>query len=481
MKILYVASEALPYASTGGLADVVGSLPIAVKRILGEDGDVRVVLPLYGVVKQKFASEMKLVKETEVTLSWRRQYCGIYEAERSGVKFCFIDNEYYFKRTSLYGSFDDGERFAFFGKAVLELMSVLDFWPDILHANDWQSAPAVIYLKRKLGLAPSSADVKVLYTIHNIAYQGIYDFSILGDVFEMAQWDRPVVEYDGCINLTKGAIVCSDRISTVSPRYAKEIMTDYYSSGLTKILQMYEYKLSGIINGIDVEYYNPESDPEIPANYKAGDLRGKAVCKKELQLRAGIPENRDVPIIAMVSRLASHKGFDLVQRVLEDILIHDDVQIVLLGTGEHELEDFFTSMARKYPEKMSAMIEYNKTLSKLIYAGSDLFLMPSRSEPCGLSQMIASRYGTVPIVRETGGLADTIHPYVSFTGEGNGFTFANYNAGDMLHVIREALAVYRERDRWNSLVKTVMSVDFSWNASAHEYLNLYRFMLSGTR
>lgn len=478
MKILYVASEALPFASTGGLADVLGSLPIAVKSALGKGSDVRVVIPMYPSIKEKYQQELTLIRETNVRLAWRNQYCGIWSTEREGVTFYFLDNEYYFKRKALYGSFDDGERFAFFGKAVLELISVTGFYPDILHANDWQSAPAVIYLKRKLGLDSGYSDIKVLYTIHNIDYQGIYNFSILGDVFELAEWDRSVVEYNESINLTKGAIVCADRVSTVSPRYASEIMTEFYSSGLSHILNMYSAKLSGIINGIDVKYYNSETDPEIAANFTAENLSGKVQDKLDLQRACGFREDPDVPLIAMVSRLASHKGFDLVRHIIEEFVLQNDVQFALLGTGEYELEDFFGALANKYPEKVCAKLEYNKSLSKKFYAGADMFLMPSKSEPCGLAQMIASRYGTVPIVRETGGLYDTIKGYNRYTGEGNGFSFANYNAHEMKHILEEALQLYRNKEAWNGLVKNVMAVDFSWNSSAEKYISLYTSMMN---
>ena len=477
MKILYVASEALPFASTGGLADVVGSLPAAVRRALGGEADVRVVIPMYPSVKTKFSDVLKLEKETTVRLAWRNQYCGICSTVRDGVTFYFIDNEYYFKRKTLYGSFDDGERFAYFGKAVLELISVLGFYPDILHANDWQSALTVIYLKRKLGLEPGFADIRTLYTIHNIDYQGIYDFSILGDVFELAEWDRPIVEYNGMVNLTKGAIVCADRVSTVSPRYAAEIMTEYYSSGLNHVLCQYSGKLSGIINGIDTEYYNSETDPEIAANFSADDLSGKRTDKLDLQSVCGFAPDPDVPLVAMVSRLASHKGFDLVRYILEEFISKNDVQFALLGTGEYDLEDYFGDLARRYPGKVCARLEYNKALSKKFYAGADMFLMPSKSEPCGLAQMIASRYGTVPVVRETGGLFDTIKPYNEYTGAGNGFSFTNYNAHEMMHVLEYALGLYRQKEKWTALVKNVMSVDFSWNASAEKYIQLYRSML----
>lgn len=474
MKILYAASEALPFASTGGLADVVGSLPGAVKKELGEGADVRVVIPLYPVIRQKFAEEIELICEMNVKLAWRNQYCGIWQTERDGVVFYFIDNEYYFSRATLYGCFDDAERFAYFSKAILELMAAVEFYPDVLHANDWQTAPAVIYLKRKYGHLEAYQHIRTLFTIHNIDYQGIYDFTILGDIFELAEWDRNIVEYNGCINLLKGAIVCADQVSTVSGRYADEILTEYYASGLHHILRANEDKLCGIVNGIDVDYYNAEKDPEIAANFTVDDLSGKAECKAALEEICGFAHDESAPIVAMVSRLASHKGFDLVTRVIDELLQETNVRFALLGTGEAALEEFFTHLAERFPGRACVKLEYNKSLSKAFYAGADMFLMPSKSEPCGLAQMIASQYGTVPIVRETGGLYDTIHPYDAETGEGNGFTFANYNAHDMKYVVEMAAELFTAApEKWLDLVKNVMKVDFSWSVSAKKYIAIY--------
>lgn len=478
MKLLYVSSEAFPFAATGGLGDVLGSLPPAVCDLLGAGGDVRVVLPLYPIIRQKFSAEIRLEKEIVVPLAWRQQYCGIWSAEYKGVKFYFLDNEYYFKRSSFYGSYDDGERFAFFGKAVMEMMRAIAFYPNILHANDWQSALSVIYLKRKYALLPGYGDIRTLYTIHNIEYQGIYDFSILGDVFDLSEEDRWVVEHNGAINLTKGAITVADRVSTVSETYARELMTPEYAHGLDGVLRDAAQKLCGIVNGIDTAYYDPENDPALPYSYNAATLTGKEKNKAALQKMCGFDVKKDIPLIAMVSRLASHKGFDLVCRVLEEMLCCDSMQFVLLGTGEPLLEDFFREMTARYPQKMHAVLKFDKDLSKQIYAGADIFLMPSRSEPCGLSQMIASRYGAVPVVRETGGLYDTIHPYIAEDGSGNGFTFASYNAHDMMYVLRQAEALYADRRSWRKLMRRAMRTDFSWSASAQRYLTLYRFILT---
>ena len=470
-KILFVGSEAVPFASTGGLGDVLGSLPAALKRE-DKDTDVRVVIPMYQSISEKYKEKSKLISEFTVQLSWRRQYCGVWEYKLGDVTYYFIDNEYYFKRPSLYGSFDDGERYAFFCKAVMDMMPQIGFIPDILHCHDWQSALCVIYQKRKYCYDDRYSQIKTVYTIHNIGYQGIYSFDILGDVFGLDSWDRYVVEYDGCINLTKGAIVCCDKLTTVSPNYANEIQTEYFSCGLYHIIRMYSSKVCGIINGIDTDYYNPATDHEIVKNFDLLTIGDKAVNKAALQRELGLPEKKDVPIVAMVSRLASHKGFDLVRRVADEIMSLD-LQFVLLGTGECELEDFFADLSRRYPEKCAVRLTFDKNFAKQIYASSDIFLMPSKSEPCGLAQMIASRYGTVPIVRETGGLYDTIKAYNTTEQTGNGITFRTYNAHDMLDAIRRAISFYNDKPEWKILVSNAMKMDFSWSASAKRYLEMY--------
>ncbi len=471
MKILFVGAEAVPYISTGGLGDVLGSLPQALAKKKGND--VRVVLPLYKKTKEKFGEKLEFVDKTTVALAWRNQYCGIYKIENNGVIYYFIDNEYYFKRESIYGDFDDAERFAFFSKAVLDIMPVIDFYPDILNANDWQSAMSVIYLKRKYNLKPYYRDIKTVYTIHNIDYQGIYSMAILGDVFGLDGFgDKETVEYNGCINLTKGALVCTDRISTVSQRYADEIKTEFYASGLHYVLNLYSHKLSGIVNGIDVDYYNPAKDEVIASKFTSKDLTGKAKCKSTLQEMCGLEQNPNIPVVAMISRLASHKGFDLVKFILPEML-NLGIQFVLLGTGESELEEYFKTIQYRYPDKVKIFLEFNKDLSKKIYAGSDIFLMPSKSEPCGLSQMISSRYGSIPVVRETGGLYDTIKPYNNYTEAGNGFTFANYNAHEMKDALARAVDLFADNEKWTKLTKKVMEMDFSWDASAKQYMKLY--------
>ena len=353
------------------------------------------------------------------------------------------------------------------------MMPKIGFFPDVLHAHDWQSALSIIYLRTKYNWMQEYRGIKTVYTIHNIDYQGIYDMSILGDVFGLSDYEHSLVEYNGMINLTKGAIVCCDRLSTVSSRYAEEIQMDYFASGLQHILRMYSGKVMGIVNGIDVDYYNAETDPVIKQNFTVDTVdEGKAANKAELQKVFGLPESPSTPVIAMVSRLASHKGFDLVKYAIERLLVRD-VQFVLLGTGETELENFFEGLQQRYPEKVSILLAYNKDVSKQIYAGADIFLMPSKSEPCGLAQMIASRYGTVPIVREVGGLYDTIHPYDPTTGEGNGITFCNYDALDMLDAIIRAVDLYGDAKQWETLRANAMKVDFSWSVSAKKYLDMY--------
>ncbi len=475
-RILFVASEAVPFASSGGLGDVIGSLPAALTAAGNEKLDVRVIMPFYGSMEE--SGEYKLTKlcETYINLSWRRQYLGIYTLEHRGVRYYFLDNEYYFKRPALYGSFDDGERYAFFCKAVMESLPIIDFFPDILHAHDWQSALTVIYLRRRYGLMDGYRDIKSVFTIHNIAYQGVYGHEILGDVFDLSPSDLEVVDYNGAINLMKGAIVCASAVSTVSPTYANEILFPTYSNGLHFVLEHNKGKLRGILNGIDTDYYNPETDREIFANYSAGDLQGKAEDKRQLQLLAGLEEREDVPLLAIISRLAGHKGIDLVMGMAERML-SGDVQLVVLGQGEHIYESFFKDLAARYPGKVCTMLTYDKALSKKIYAGADMFLMPSKSEPCGLAQMIASRYGTVPIVRETGGLFDSIRD-IGWQGGGNGFTFAPYSDAELLGAVWRACYTYGDKAAWKELAEKVMRVDFSWQTSAKRYIDMYNDVLS---
>ena len=468
-KVLFVASEALPFVSSGGLADVIGSLP---KELVKNGCDTRVVLPLYSSIKDEYRSRMTYLGNINVPLSWRNQYCGIFTLVHDGVTFYFIDNEYYFKRQMLYGNFDDGERYAFFCKAVLEIMPIINFFPDILHAHDWQSALSVIYLKLHYSGDPRYNFIKAMFTIHNIEYQGIYGVGIMGDVFELSPWERKIVDWNGDINLMKGAIECCDILSTVSPRYAEEIRRPEFAHSLDPIIRDKAYKTRGVLNGIDTEYYNPSKDTSIYKTYSYKSLAGKAQDKATLQKSLALPEKPDTPIIAMITRLTAHKGLDLVVRVIDEIL-GDDVQFILLGTGDRDYEDFFRSLEYRHHDKVRSIIKYDKDLSKQIYAGADLFLMPSKSEPCGLAQMIASVYGTVPIVREVGGLYDSIKSYNEFTGEGNGFSFSSFNAHDMMYTVRRAVGFYRDREFWNGFVKKIMQIDFSWKVSSLEYIKIY--------
>lgn len=471
MKVLYAASEALPFAASGGLADVAGSLPQALKR---RKVDCRVVMPLYGTIKEEMRATMKFVTSIMVPVSWRRQYCGVYEAKAGGVTYYLIDNEYYFKRSTLYGHFDDGERYAFFSRAVLEILPHIDFKPDIIHCNDWQTAMVPVYYTTVYGKREGYTGIKTVFTIHNIQYQGIYTKAILGDVFGLGEEAMTLLEFGDCINLMKGGIECANKVTTVSNTYAGEILDPWFSHGLDPILKERSYKLSGILNGIDTGNYNPEKDKDIFFNYSAKEPEDKAKNKAALQEIFSLPVKADVPVMGIVSRLVSHKGFDLIKRIMWELLSTTDMQLVMLGSGDWEYESFFKELAAAFPEKVGIRLGFVPDMARKIYAGSDLFLMPSKSEPCGLSQMVALRYGSVPIVRETGGLKDTITD--SGDGKGNGFTFKSYDAFDMLDAIRRALAVYEDKDEWQKLVKRALKCDNGWGRSAKEYIALYENM-----
>ena len=473
-KILYVGAEAMPFAATGGLGDVLGSLPAAVAAEGGDDVEVSVVMPLHRSVSESFRSQMVTEAEFYVGLAWRQQYCGVKSLTRDGVKYYFIDNEFYFSRDTLYGCFDDGERYAFFSKAVLEMLDKLDYFPDVLHANDWQSALAVIYLKCKYSSRPGYSGIKSVYTIHNIEYQGKYDHAILSTVFELDWWHN-VVDYDGCINLMKGAIECADKVSTVSPRYADEIKGEEHSHGLAGILNANAYKLCGILNGIDYEYYNPAKDESIAKCFTWRSLDGKYENKAALQREVGLPERGDVPLLSIVSRLASHKGMDIISEMIYSLLGNCDCQLVILGKGEAQYEEFFKKLERDFPDRVRALMTYDRELAKRIYAATDIFLMPSKSEPCGLSQMIASRYGAIPVTRETGGLYDSIKGYWEEGGKvrGNGFTFANYSSIELGERTSAAIALWNDKEKRDKLVGKIMRTDFSWKASASKYISMY--------
>lgn len=472
MNILYVTSEAAPYCKTGGLADVAGSLPPS----LAANGDnVSVVLPLYQSVADKYRDKLEFVKWTYVRLAWRSVYCGLFRTRAEGVTWYFVDNEYYFRRPELYGYYDDAERFGFFSRAVTELLRDLSAKPDVVHCNDWQSALVPIYIHDEAVRDDFFKSIRTVVTIHNIEYQGRYGRELLEDLFGLPSgwYDGGTLAYGDGINLLKGAIVNADAVTAVSPTYARELKYAYYAHGLENVVAMREGSLYGVLNGIDTRSFDPATDGAIAANYTADDLAGKAACKEQLQRELGLEVRADVPIVAMVTRLVSHKGLDLVCEKLDEIL-QQDVQFAVLGKGDAQYEAFFNYAAERYPGRVAVWLGYDEALSRRMYAGADLFLMPSRSEPCGLSQMIAMRYGTLPIVRETGGLKDTVRAYEPPTGEGNGFSFADYNADDMCHVVCEAIGLYHDdAATFQMLRRRCMAEDFSWTRSARAYREIY--------
>ena len=472
MNILYVTSEAAPFCKTGGLADVAGSLPQA---LAGEGDAVSVILPLYQIVSDKWGEKLHFEKWIYVRLAWRSVYCGLFSLERDGVKWYFVDNEYYFKRPDIYGHFDDGERFGFFSRAVTELLRELPEKPDVIHCNDWQSALVPIYIHDEAVRDEFYKSFRTVITIHNIEYQGRYGRNLLGELFGLDDgwYTGGTLAYDNGINLLKGAIINADAVTAVSPTYAEELKYAYFAHGLENVISMCSGKLHGVLNGIDVKSYDPQHDDSILEHYSAADLSGKAEDKEQLQQTMGLQVRPDTPIVAMVTRLVSHKGLDLVCETL-DYIMERDVQFVVLGKGDAKYEAFFNYACQRYPGRIAVYLGYSDTLARQIYAGADLFLMPSKSEPCGLSQMIAMRYGTLPIVRETGGLKDTVQAYEAWDGSGNGFSFANYNASDMCHVVCEAIDLYHDNPAaFKRLQERGMNEDFSWKRSAKEYHDIY--------
>ena len=469
MKVLYCTSEARPFAATGGLADVAGSLPQALReRLIG----CRVVMPLYEEVPQELRDGMRFVTSLSVPVAWRRQYCGVFEARSGGVIYYLIDNQYYFKRKGVYGHYDDAERFAFLSRAALEMLPYIDFKPDIIHCNDWQTALVPIYYSIFYANNEWYRGIKTIITIHNIQYQGKYGKELVEDVLGIPKSENHLLEYDDCVNLMKGAIETAHRVTTVSPTYAQEILDPWYSHELDGILRERSWKLSGILNGIDTVSYDPATDKDIYANYTADDFANKAENKRALQERLCLSQDPDVPLIGMVTRMVAHKGLDLVKEALDQLMWETNAQFVILGSGDFEYENFFRDMQNKYPGRLCACFGFVPELSRKIYAGADIFLMPSKSEPCGLAQMISLRYGTIPVVRETGGLKDSIQD--SGDGYGNGFTFRTYNSGDMLHALHRSIDGYYNRDGWKILVERAMRCDNSWGKSANEYIRLYR-------
>ena len=478
MQIVFASAECAPFVKTGGLGDVAGSLPAALVRAGAE---VIVMVPKYATIKDEYKAQMEHFSDFYVSLGWRNEYCGLEKLEHDGVTYMFIDNERYFARDYPYGFFDDGERFAFFSKAITESLQHLPagFECDILHCNDWQTALAPVFLREFYQGLPLYDRVKTVFSIHNVAFQGQFSDTVMEDILGVAHIPAAASQLrcDACsINYMLGALRYADAITTVSPTYAGEIQTPEFGEGLDGVLRERSYALQGILNGIDVAAFDPSTDKRIAANYTVGDRSGKAVCKAKLQEELGLEVRDDRPLMVMVTRLTRQKGMDLVMYALDRILA-GGVQVAVLGTGDRDYEDGLRYFQDKYPGTMAARIEFDPALSQRMYAAADMFLMPSKFEPCGLSQIIAMRYGTLPIVRETGGLKDTVIPYNEFTGEGTGFSFSNFNGDEMGDaVFRAARLFWDNRDAWNQLVTQAMSQDFSWTRSADKYLDLYFFM-----
>lgn len=481
LKVLFVASEVAPFAKTGGLADVVGVLP----KVLKQEGvDARVVMPLYKQVRDKFGDKLEFMRWSMIRMGWRSLYSGLFHYVHDGVDFYFIDNEYYFAYSEIYKEYAfDIERFCFFQRAVLEIIGEpMHFYPDIIHCNDWQAGLIPCLLQAHYHPYGYLTNVKTVFTIHNLRFQGVHGYEQIADYTDLSQnyLNDYAVLKDGVPNMVKAGIVFADKVTTVSPTYANEIMTAYYGEGLDGVLRSFAYKVTGIVNGIDVDLFNPASDACISEHYSISDyIIGKAANKKALQQELGLPENAQVPLLGMITRLTDQKGMDLFNYIAEELLQKSECQVVVLGTGEARYEEALRYFASRYPDKFKACIYFDPKLSNRIYAASDLFLMPSLFEPCGLSQLIAMRYGSVPIVRETGGLKDTVVPYNQFEHSGTGFTFSNINAHEFLHAIGRALELYYANKRgettdFDMLIRNGMSTDLSWTKSAQAYLALYK-------
>lgn len=476
MKLVFVTAEADPFAKTGGLGEVVGSLPACLHR---QGIDVRIIMPKYSSISKDWQREFKHLSHFDVPVAWRKQYCGLEEMVYQGIPYYFIDNEYYFTRPRVYGEYDDAERFAFFSRAALEsLIHIPGFKPDILHCHDWHTALIPLMLREFYNRQPLYYPLKTLFTIHNLKYQGIFPKEVLGDILGlgMEHFKENGLEFHGGVNFLKSALLYADQITTVSPSYAEEIQNPFYGENLDGLLRKRREFLSGILNGIDYEIYDPFTDPYLVMPYQDIAL-SKAENKKHLQKIMGLPLREDCAVLGMVSRLVDQKGLDLLAHVLDEIL-ELDIQLVILGTGEQRYEDMLQHTAAKTPEKLALKLGFSDELAHQIYAGSDMFIMPSRFEPCGIAQMIAMRYGTVPIVRETGGLKDTVLPYNEITGAGNGFSFLNYNAHELLFTVQRAVSLYYEnKSVWNNLRFRAMERDFSWDRSAQAYINIYKSLL----
>lgn len=475
MNILYAASEAAPFIKTGGLADVAGSLPQALKA----DGhEVSVVIPLYSKISEEFKVNMKKIDEFYVDLGWRSQYAGILTLESNNITYYFIDNKYYFNRSNIYGEFDDGERFIFFTKAIAIMIKRLGLDLQIIHANDWHTGLLPLYIKDFAKGDPYYKDIKTVFTIHNLKYQGVFPAKIMEEVAGLSReyFTEDGLKFYDSINLMKAGIVYCDSLTTVSKSYAEEIKHSFFGEMLQGIIRKNEHKLVGIVNGIDYKIYNPLKDPNIETNYNFRTIEKKALNKLALQDLYNLPKNKDIPMLAMVTRLVAMKGLDLIRRILDELL-QEDIQFVMLGTGDKEYEDMFNYFQYKYPNKVASRNYFNEKESHLIYAAADLFIMPSMAEPCGISQLISLRYGTLPVVREAGGLKDTIKPYNEFNGKGNGFSFENLNAHELLFTIKRALELYKDKEKWNNVVRQAMASKNEWKKSSKEYTELYENLI----
>lgn len=473
MKVLFVAAECAPFFKTGGLGDVAGTLPKALEK---KGAKVKVVLPFFTKMAQQYQDQLEDLFSFDVYVGWRKQYCGVKYLELNDIEYYFLDNLYYFNRPELYGYYDDGERFAFFQMAAIELMEKIDFIPDILHVNDYHTSFIPFLLKEKYGWIQAYNSIRTVLTIHNIEFQGQYDREILYDLFGVGteRYDDGTVRYNDCVNFMKAGILYADRVTTVSPSYAEEIKTPEFGAGLDVILRMESGKLRGILNGIDYELFDPATDQALAANYDAKHLSKKLENKVQLQKMLDLPVRPEVPIIGIVSRLTYQKGFHLLLQEMDN-LMQFDVQVVLVGTGDPNFETQFRNFGSKYPEKTSIQIAFDVTLAQKVYAGSDMFLMPSAFEPCGLSQMISMRYGTLPIVHEIGGLRDTVQPYNPVTEEGTGFGFTIFEPFYLMHAMKQAIELYQEHPKtWQKLMIEAMSRDFSWKGSSQQYLEMYQ-------
>ena len=473
-KILFAAFEATPFIKTGGLGDVAGSLP---QHIKNDEYDIRVILPKLSAIPEEYHAKMKYVKNYEVPLGWRNCYCGLFTLRRGGITYYFLDNEYYFKRSQVYGEYDDAERVAFFSKAVLETIRHIgaNFMPDIIHCNDWHTALIPVFLHEHYRGALGFDRIKTVFTIHNLKFQGQYDKFVTGDILGLQNSPAgPQMIHDDAVNFMQGAVIYADAVTTVSPTYANEICTAQYGEGLEGLFQSRKYKLSGIINGIDKKDIDPANDKRLVSNFTQDDLAGKAVCKAELQKELGFDVNPDIPLFCMVSRLTVQKGANLIKNLL-GTFADREMQLAILGTGDKEFERAFEGMARYKPNRFAARIMFSEPLSRRFYSGADAFLMPSQFEPCGLAQMMAMRYGTLPIVRETGGLKDTVKGYWDYGLDANGFSFRDFDTNAVRSVVDSALSLwYEDHDSWEQLQHNAMSVDFGWETSADKYRELYK-------